>query len=331
MKLVLSTLVGVGILAGSAFAQCGSKSSGDAMTKSDADSGVKITNVMHAEDKAAGDIVAIAAGNKDFSTLVTALKEAGLVETLKGKGPFTVFAPTNAAFSKLPAGALDGLLKDKAALTRVLTYHVVSGNVMAKDVVGLKFADTVSGQRATIDTAGGVKIAGVNVVTTDIKGSNGVIHVIDAVMMPASDDVLGVAGKAGSFKTLAAAIEAAGLTSTLQGDGPFTVFAPTDAAFEKLGKDAIANLLKPENREQLKSVLTYHVVAGRVFSDQALKAKNNKSLQGAPVTVDVKNGKPMVNKANLVTADINASNGVIHVIDTVLMPPAAAAAPGVGK
>ncbi|HET9317539.1 MAG TPA: fasciclin domain-containing protein [Vicinamibacteria bacterium] len=134
--------------------------------------------------KAESDIVdtAVAAGN--FKTLATALQAAGLVDTLKGKGPFTVFAPTDAAFAKLPAGALESLLKDKAKLTAVLTYHVVPGKVMAGDVVKLKEAKTVQGQSLTVSTAGGVKVDGANVTKTDIEASNGVIHVIDAVVMP---------------------------------------------------------------------------------------------------------------------------------------------------
>ncbi len=137
-----------------------------------------------AAGEAKTDIVDTAVAAGSFKTLATALQAAGLVETLKGKGPFTVFAPTDAAFAKLPAGALDSLLKDKAKLTAVLTYHVVPGKVMAGDVVKLKEAKTVQGQSLTVSTAGGVKVDGANVTKTDIEASNGVIHVIDAVVMP---------------------------------------------------------------------------------------------------------------------------------------------------
>jgi uncharacterized surface protein with fasciclin (FAS1) repeats len=131
------------------------------------------------------DIVdtAIAAGN--FKTLVTAVKAAGLVDTLKGPGPFTVFAPTDAAFAKLPPGALDGLLKDPAKLKAVLLYHVVSGDVMAADVVKLTSAKTVGGADVTIKVMGGkVMVNNAHVIKTDIKCTNGVIHVIDTVLMP---------------------------------------------------------------------------------------------------------------------------------------------------
>ena len=130
------------------------------------------------------DIVdtAVAAGN--FTTLAKALQAAGLVETLKGPGPFTVFAPTDAAFAKLPAGTVEALLKDKAKLTSVLTYHVVAGKVMAADVVKLKEAKTLQGQSVAIDASKGVKINGATVVKADIACSNGVIHVIDTVLLP---------------------------------------------------------------------------------------------------------------------------------------------------
>jgi uncharacterized surface protein with fasciclin (FAS1) repeats len=130
------------------------------------------------------DIVDTAVAAGSFKTLATALTAAGLIDTLKGAGPFTVFAPTDEAFAKLPAGTLEGLLKDKAKLTAILTYHVVPGKVMAADVVKLKGAKTVQGSSVTIDTAKGVKVDGANVVKTDIACSNGVIHVIDAVILP---------------------------------------------------------------------------------------------------------------------------------------------------
>lgn len=133
------------------------------------------------------NIVQIAAGNPDFSTLVAALKAADLVGALEGQGPFTVFAPTNAAFEKLPAGTVENLLKpeNKAQLTAVLTYHVVPGNVAAADVVKLTEASTLEGSKVKVSAMGGkVKINEANVVTTDIKASNGVIHVIDSVILP---------------------------------------------------------------------------------------------------------------------------------------------------
>ena len=137
--------------------------------------------VTHAADKDLVD-TAVAAGS--FTTLAKALEAAGLVETLKGPGPFTVFAPTDEAFAKLPAGTLEALLADKARLTKVLTYHMVPGKVMAADVAQLKSAATVQGQSVMITTRPGVKVDNANVTKTDIVASNGVIHVIDAVILP---------------------------------------------------------------------------------------------------------------------------------------------------
>jgi uncharacterized surface protein with fasciclin (FAS1) repeats len=131
----------------------------------------------------AKDIVDTAVAAGDFKTLATALEKAGLVQTLKGPGPFTVFAPTDAAFAKVPKEQLDALLADKAKLTAVLTYHVVPGKVMAKDVKAGK-VKTVQGSELTVATAGGVKVDGANVVKTDITADNGVIHVIDSVVLP---------------------------------------------------------------------------------------------------------------------------------------------------
>jgi uncharacterized surface protein with fasciclin (FAS1) repeats len=143
-----------------------------------------------AADEQLGDLVAVAAGAGDFSTLVAAVQAAGLVETLQGPGPFTIFAPTDAAFAALPAGLLDKLLlpENKELLVKILTYHVVSGQVLAADVTAGDVA-TVEGQTITIAVDGGVTVNGANVVTTDVLASNGVIHVIDAVILPPDVDV----------------------------------------------------------------------------------------------------------------------------------------------
>ena len=267
---------------------------------------------------------AVAAGN--FKTLVAAVQAAGLVDTLNGKGPFTVFAPTDAAFAKLPAGTLEMLLKpeNKAKLAAILTYHVVPGAVKAADVVKLKYAGTVNGQRVDIKVDGAkVTVDGAAVTDTDIACSNGVIHVIDAVILPVDGTVVDVAVKNGSFNTLVAAIKAAGLVETLSGKGPFTILAPTDAAFAKLPAGTLEMLLKPENKKQLVEILTFHVVPGvAAYSDAVVKMTEVPTVLGSPVAVKVVGGKVMLNGATVVAVDVEATNGVIHVIDTVLMPPA---------
>ncbi len=132
----------------------------------------------------ADDIVDIAVGAGTFETLVAAVTAAGLVDTLKGEGPFTVFAPTDEAFAALPEGTVEGLLEDIDTLTAILTYHVVPGQVLSTDLTDGMMAETVNGQSVTIGTEGGVTVDGANVITADIMASNGVIHVIDAVILP---------------------------------------------------------------------------------------------------------------------------------------------------
>jgi uncharacterized surface protein with fasciclin (FAS1) repeats len=299
---------------------------------------VQTVSVKHVDEK---DIVDTAVGAGKFTTLVAAVKAAGLVETLKGDGPFTVFAPTDEAFAKLPKGTVESLLKpeNKDKLAAILTYHVVSGNVAAADVVKITSAPSVQGQSLSIKTANGkVMVDNANVVATDIKCSNGIIHVIDSVMLP-KPSIVETAVAAGSFKTLAAALKAAGLVETLQGKGPFTVFAPTDEAFSKLPAGTVESLLKPENKEKLVKILTYHVVSGKVMSGDVVKLTQDspatetedgtklppnsalaKSVQGSSIPVTVANGKVTVGGANVAKADIECGNGVIHVIDAVIIP-----------
>ncbi len=274
--------------------------------------------------KAKADLVDTAVKAGSFKTLVAAVKAADLVKTLKGAGPFTVFAPTDKAFAALPKGTLEKLLKpeNKGMLTQILMYHVVPGKVTAAKVVKLKNAKTANGQQVDIKVSKGtVKVDQAKVTAADIHCSNGVIHVIDRVILPSSYDIVATASKAGSFKTLIAAVKAAGLEKTLRGKGPFTVFAPTDAAFAKLPAGTVESLLKPENKAQLIAVLKYHVVPSRVFSGDALKAGSAKTAQGSAIRVKPTKKSVYINQAQLLKADIDAANGVIHVIDAVLLPP----------
>ena len=268
-------------------------------------------------------IVEIAATAGNFNTLVAAVKAAGLAETLSGKGPFTVFAPTDEAFAKLGKDAIADLLKpeNKAKLTAILTYHVAGENLPAAKVVAAKSVKTLQGQSASIVVAEGkVTIDGANVVKTDIVGSNGVIHVIDSVILPKAN-LVETAAKAGQFGTLLAAAKAAGLADTLANGGPFTVFAPTDEAFAKLGKDTIADLLKPENKDKLASILKLHVVSGAVMAETAVTLTEAKALGGKLSIAYDKNAKTLtVGGAKVIAADVVAGNGVIHVIDAVILP-----------
>ncbi len=257
---------------------------------------------------------AVAAGQ--FKTLVQAVEAAGLADVLASDGPFTVFAPTDEAFARLPKGVLEGLLKNPDQLKSVLLYHVVAGKAMASDVVTLKTAKTVLGQWVDIDVSQGVRVDDAKVVKTDILASNGVIHVIDSVLLP-DNDIIEAARSAGSFATLLAAVEAAGLTDTLRGDGPFTVFAPTDDAFAKLPKGTLEALLK--DKKKLASILTYHVVAGKKMAADVVEVESLTTVQGQPVRISKQSGV-MVETARILKTDVPATNGVIHVIDTVIMP-----------
>ena len=288
-------------------------------------------------------IVDIAVGNEDFSTLVTALQEAGLVDTLAGEGPFTVFAPTDEAFAALPEGLLDTVLADQELLTSILTYHVVPGAVLAADVVTLDSATTVQGEDVQITVDGdSVMVDAATVVTTDIEASNGVIHVIDSVLLPPSvqemladgetaaeedmdEDMSGdamniveTAEAAGDFSTLLTAVEAAGLTETLATGGPFTVFAPTDEAFAAIDEDTLNGLLA--DPEALSEVLLYHVVEGEVYAADVVMLDSATTVQGSDVEIVVDGDTVTINGATVVMTDIQTSNGVIHVIDAVLLP-----------
>jgi uncharacterized surface protein with fasciclin (FAS1) repeats len=190
--------------------------------------------------------------------------------------------------------------------------------------VKLSSAKTLEGSSVAIKTEGGsVYIDKAKVTTPDIMASNGVIHVIDSVLIPKSaaapeKNIVKTAIAAGQFKTLASLLTKAGLAGVLQGKGPFTVFAPTDAAFAKVPKATLAALAK--NKAKLRAVLLYHVVKGKVTAAQAMKLHSAKTLNGKSVSIRVKGGKVIVGGATVVKANVNASNGVIHVINKVLIP-----------
>ena len=279
------------------------------------------------------DIVDTAVADGRFTTLVAAVQAAELVDTLKGEGPFTVFAPTDDAFAALPEGTLDSLLlpENKQALTDILLYHVVSGKVMAADVTALTSATTVLGKDVTVKVdMGNVYINDAQVIITDIATSNGVIHVIDAVLLPPADEaameekntIVDIAVADGRFTTLVAALTAADLVETLSGEGPFTVFAPTDDAFAALPAGTLDTLLLPESKQALTDILLYHVVSGKVMAADVVTLSGATTVLGKDVTITVKDGKVFLNDTvQVIITDIEASNGVIHVIDAVLLPP----------
>lgn len=279
-------------------------------------------------------IVDIAVSTPSLSTLVTALKAGNLVTTLSGKGPFTVFAPTNDAFAALPAGVVADLLKpeNQAKLVDLLLYHVVSGSAASNNFWDGEMVRTVEKGYVTIRIAGHtILINSAKVLTADIKASNGLIHIIDAVLMPPAPPaptptpnknrtIVDIAVATPALSTLVAALKAATLVTTLAGPGPFTVFAPTNDAFMALPAGTVANLLKPANKAALQDILLYHVVPGALHTSALLDGERLKTAEGKYVMVRIDGKEIYINDSKIAIADVNASNGVVHVVDAVLLP-----------
>lgn len=281
------------------------------------------------EDPEPQSIAQIAAGDEQFSTLVAALERVNLVSVLDNPGNFTVFAPTNAAFTAL--GVDLNTLSD-AALTEILLYHVLGGKVASTDLqTGQTYATTAAetapgGKQLSIliekAANGSVKVNGsADVTSADVEATNGVIHIVDAVLLPL--DIVGHAAANSNFTSLVGALGTASgdLVNVLQGDGPFTVFAPLNSAFE-----AIAGTVAGLTADQLASVLTYHVVGGaNVVSGDLTNGQVVTTVQGEDFTVNISGSNVTItdangNVSNVVLTDVQATNGVIHVLDKVIIP-----------
>lgn len=266
------------------------------------------------------DIVATAVAAGSFTKLAAALDATGLTAALKGTGPFTVFAPTDTAFAQFESanpGVLASLSNEQ--LAAILKYHVIAAKVESKDLVSGSLVVTLNGARAAVDLSSGATVAGSKVTQADIAASNGVIHVIDKIMLPPSKDIVATAVAAGNFTKLAGALAVTGLDKTLQGAGPFTVFAPTDdafAAFEAKNPGVLATL----TTAQLSDILLYHVVSGWAGpADLKDGASVNTALTGKMLKVSTTAGVK-VNDSKVTNANIVTTNGVIHVIDAILLP-----------
>lgn len=278
-------------------------------------------------------VVQVAQGDPRFSVLVEAVVAADLATTLSGPGPYTVFAPTNDAFAALLAelGVTKAqLLADKALLTAVLQYHVLPAKV-GKDAVPLGQAITpLGGGIFKIDQSGSDLIVtdGRNrtarIVATDLQADNGVVHAIDKVLLPADKTIVQTAAATPALSILVEAVTAANLGATLSGPGPFTVFAPTDAAFAALLTElGVTKAQLLADTALLTQVLTYHVVAGRVLATGIVPGAPVTTLQGATFTVgaDLRITDGRLRSAGIVATDVLTSNGVVHVIDRVILPP----------
>jgi len=280
-------------------------------------------------------IVEVAQGNPELSTLVDAIVAAGLADALSGDGPFTVFAPTNAAFNKLDPEVLNNIIATPSLLTALLQYHVVSGDVGSGDLTNGPVQTLLSGQTIDVNVSGGgVTLNGSsNVTTADVEASNGVIHIIDEVLIPEdfySMTLAMIVAGSPDHTILLSALSKPELADLLAAandpTADLTVFAPTDAAFEgvlaALGKTSIDEIPV----EVLKEIVTYHILGGAVTSDQLSNGDVNTLLPGIVggpeyefVTVDITDGVK-INSANVTAADLKAVNGVAHVVDAVLLP-----------
>ena len=267
------------------------------------------------------DIPRTAQCNGEHDSLVAAVIQADLLTTLQGDGPFTVFAPTDQAFTDagIDLAALD-TPEGKQTLSDILLYHVVDSSVPSSALTDGMVATAVNGDDLTFDLTDGVKVNDATVTGADVATSNGIIHVIDKVLLPPADpvDIPTTAAGTGIHNSLVAAVVQAELLATLEGDGPFTVFAPTDQAFTDAGID-LAALDTPEGKQTLSNILLYHVVSSSVPASAVTDCMSADAANGQPLSFTVNEGV-MVNDANVIQADVTASNGIIHVIDKVLTP-----------
>lgn len=298
----------------------------------DDDNHIEQTEVV---EPAVMSLVEVAVDNGNFTTLAAALQTTGLDTVLADlDSEYTVFAPTDAAFAKLPAGTLESLTTEQ--LSDILLYHVVPGKVLAESAI-----EVAQSMENKVETAAGADIAlsfvdsmlfinGAKVSTADVMASNGVIHVVDTVILPpatvdaSNQTIVEVAlADPDNFSTLVDALLAADLVTTLADEtATFTVFAPTNDAFAKIDPDALADLLA--DSEALTNVLLTHVVSGAALSSLDAYAANGQTITTASgtdvaVSVDPDSGMLMIGGAMVTISDINTSNGTIHVIDTVIL------------
>ena len=348
------TLTGALITSGAALAA----TTPVASQKDAVKAGVPATGKGSLKGMAQDPAATAASNNPALSTLVAAVKAAGLVDTLNGPGPFTIFAPANSAFAKLPAGTVETLVKpeNKATLSSILTYHVIAGKKLSsKDLAKTSSYKTVNGESLSVKVSGkNITVNGTTkVVLADVQVANGTVFIIDSVLMPknpaagtpvaaeadaaavgvpatgsgslkgmAADPAATAASNNPALTTLVAAVKAAGLVDTLNGPGPFTIFAPVNSAFEKLPAGTVDSLVKPENKATLSSILTYHVIAGKKLSSADLaKMSTITTVNGKTINIAVSGKTITINgTTKVILADVQVANGTVFLIDSVLMP-----------
>lgn len=279
---------------------------------------------VEAADTPQPSVLQTALGDERLETLVAAVGAAGLTDALSGDGPFTIFAPTDDAFAGLPDGAIERLLDphNRQELVDVLTYHVVAEDLDGGALRSRVSARSLNGQRIDFRDGEALSIEGANLISSAIDCANGTVYLVDSVLLPEGRDLVEVASQAGSFGTLLAAVEAAGLAPTLLGEGPFTVLAPTDEAFAALPHGTVERLLDPHNQSELVRVLANHVIPARVYANEAVRLTSATTLAETTQRFTIEEGQLRVGGARVLANDIEAANGVIHVIDQVLVPAA---------
>jgi transforming growth factor-beta-induced protein len=286
---------------------------------------LEIDSISTYTNQSPATILELVKKDRRLSMLSAAISKAGLDEVLGGDGPFTLFAPTNEAFAALPEKTVSELLAEEglAELTNILKQHVITGSVSL--AAGLRAGSVNSLANSPLGVSfenGKIRVNNAALEDADMTANNGIIHIIDSVLTPQEPKVptiLETAQKAGSFKTLLAAVQSAGLTDILDSNEQLTIFAPSDEAFGKLPEGTVEQLLKPENSEQLTSVLINHAVQGIVGAGDALKAGTAETMGNQPLSFKISQGKFQVNGVTVLTADLRCANGVIHVIDRVLL------------
>ncbi|MEO0660179.1 MAG: fasciclin domain-containing protein [Planctomycetota bacterium] len=261
------------------------------------------------------------------TTLARLLAEADLLEPLGEKGATTLFAPTDAAFQKLERerrGALRELSKkeNRARLVRLLSQHVVDGKLAAADVAKLKHATTLSGQRidVTVERGRGLRVDGAKLERADVVCANGVLHVVDTLLVPEQRGLVGTLRATGKHGVFLSLVEAAGLTDVLEDEGPFTLFAPTDVAFAAMPEGTVDRLRQPGSRAVVASLVRNHMLAGRVYADQAAELEKVRTLAERDLPIEFDERRALVKGVRVVRTDGEAANGVAHVIDTLLLP-----------
>jgi transforming growth factor-beta-induced protein len=288
---------------------------------------------VRAEAGAAGGAADLASVARDagLTTLLTLVEASGIAEQLPSE-PITILAPTNEAFSRLPEAEVRRLLSPEGRrdLQRILAHHVLPGRVPAAAAFGLRRAESLAGQSLAIEPGPSLVIGGARVLATDVAFDGGLVHVIDGVLIPETRTIAEVAAGVEDLSTLVSLVRQAGLLEQLgpRNDGPWTVFAPVNSAFAALPADLVAALTSPAGRMQLATVLGFHVVPGRVRLADLAGTPSLRTLSGEPVSVAVEGGGIRVGGAGIAAADIETANGVVHLLDAVMLPPSLASAAG---